>query len=156
MATQDKPPLKSQQKARGGEPLAPSPIAAAKIPTSSLSNAKAAFRNFSLSRFPDASAVPSTFVSKGQQVSAVQHRNHVNHLKSLDASGRSLRVALSDAELKQYLPSFDGKTAVLEELMGLIQRSMRGTEFYVSGNPTLVRLSVQSQVSNIIQTIKSG
>jgi hypothetical protein len=127
-----------------------------KLPSQSLSKARAAFKNFSLSKFAGASSVPSNFVPSGQQVTAVQERHQVNQLKSLDASGRRLRVALSDSALKQQLPSFDGKTVVLQELMDLIQRKMRGTEFYVAGNPTLARLSVQSRVDDIIQTIKSG
>ena len=125
-----------------------------KIAPQSLAKAKAAFRNFSLSKFANGSAPPANFVGNGHQLSAVQQRQ-VNQLKSLDASGRSLRVALSDSALKQYLPSFDGKTVLLQDLMDLIQRKMSGTEFYVSGNPTLVRLSVQSQASDIIQAIKS-
>jgi len=126
------------------------------VPGTSLSKAQTAFRNFSLSRFPDASSAPSSLVGSGQQVSAVQRQSQINHLKSLDASGRKLRIALSDSELKQYLPSYDGKTVVLQELMDVIQEKMRGTEFYVAGNPTFVRLAVQSQAADIIQTIKSG
>jgi hypothetical protein len=131
------------------------PSPPSKIPPQSLAKAKAAFRNFSLSKFTNGSAPPANFVGNGQQVSAVQQQNQVNQLKSLDASGRSLRVALSDSALKQYLPSFDGKTVLLQDLMDLIQRKMSGTEFYVSGHPTLVRLFVQSQASDIIQAIKS-
>lgn len=155
MPEQDLPPPYIHAKAKA-QSAAASPQAAIKIPTKSLWNARAAFRNFSLSKFPDTSAATNNFVAKGQEVSTVQRRNQINHLKSLDASGRSLRIALSDGDLKQYLPSFDGKAVVLAELMDLIQRKMLGTEFYASGDPTLVRLSVQSRVANIIQTIKSG
>ena len=147
---------KVQVKVKAATPPAVSPQPAMKIPAKSLSNAKAAFKSFSLSKFAGAAAVPSNFVPTGQDVSVLQRRNQVNHLKSLDASGRSLRVALSDSDLKQYLPSFDGKTALLDELMALIQKTTRGSEFYVLGNPTLARLSVQSQVNDIIQKIKSG
>src|SRR6266851_5376279 len=79
------------------------------LPSQSLSKARAAFKNFSLSKFSGASSVPDNYVGSGQDVTAVQHRNHVNQLKSLDASGRRLRVALSDSALKQQLPSYDGK-----------------------------------------------
>jgi hypothetical protein len=38
--------------------------------------------------------------------------------------------------------------------MSLIQQNIRGTEFYASGNPTLNRLAIQSQVQQIIDNIK--
>ncbi len=156
MPEQNLTPPKIRVTVKGTDPVTASPKPVMKIPTRSLSNAKAAFKHFSLSKFPDASAVPNNFVANGQQVSAVQHRTQINQLKSLDASGRRLRVALSDSALQQQLPSFNGKTVVLQELMDLIQRKLRGTEFYAAGDPTLVRLSMQSQVNDIIQTIKSG
>lgn len=125
------------------------------VPTQSVSKARVAFKNFSLSKFPNGAA-PSNYVSSGQSISAVQRQGQINQLKSLDASGRRLRVALSDSELKQLLPSFDGKTVALTDLMDLIQKKMRGTEFYVAGNPTLARLAVQSRVNDIISAIQSG
>lgn len=131
----------------------PSPETQLKVPSQSLTRAKSVFKNFTLSA-PDEGA-PRTMVAPGKQVSSVQKSNIISHLKSLDASGRKLRLALSDTDLKTLLPSFDGKTVDLKEVINLIQRRMSGTEFYVAGNSTLARLAVQSQAGEIIQNIKS-
>lgn len=149
--------MNQQTTAPAGPPPPAGPAAPAQVraPGASLSRARAAFRNFSLSKYAGAPAAPANVVQPGQQVSAVQERTHANHLKSLDASGRKLRVALSESDLKKLLPSYDGKTVALAEVMTLIQTSMRGTEFYATGDPTLARLRVQAQASQIIQSVKS-
>jgi hypothetical protein len=151
-----RPAAVRQEAASAGGRLASRANIPVRIPTSSLSKAKAAFKNFSLSKFSGASAPPANLVQQGQQVAAVQERTQVNHLKSLDASGRKLRVALSDSDVKKLLPSFNGTTVDLAELLTLIQGTMRGTEFYCLGNPTLARLGVQSEADQIIQTVKQG
>ena len=69
-----------------------------------------------------------------------------------------MTIALPEATIKQLLPSYDAKAGTIDlgEVMRLIQQNMRGTEFYAKGNPTLNRLAIQSQVQQIIDTVKQG
>lgn len=127
-----------------------------KIPIKSVANAKSVFKNFTLSKYSDKAAAPENFAPSDTKVSAVQERGQVNHLKSIDASGRFLRLALSDDNIKTMLPSFNGKSIDLSELMTLVQKAMRGTEYYTTGNATLSRLSVKAAVNDIIEAIKNG
>lgn len=128
----------------------------AAIPAASLSRAKAAFKNFTLSKFANGAAAPINVVQPGQDLSSVQGRTHANHLKTLDASGRRLRVKLSEGDLKKFLPSFNrGSTTTvnLDDLMRLIKANMRGTEFYCTGHPTLVSLDVQAKADQLITAV---
>lgn len=128
----------------------------AAIPAASLSRAKAAFKNFTLSKFANGAAAPINVVQPGQDLSSVQGRTHANHLKTLDASGRRLRVTLSDSDLKKFLPSFNRgltTTVNLDDLMTLIQTNMRGSEFYCTGHPTLASLDVQAKADQLITAV---
>jgi len=131
----------------------------AAIAAASRKRAKAAFENFTLSKFANGAAAPINVVQPGQDMSSVQDQTHVNHLKTLDASGRRLRVTLSDSDLKTFLPSFKrgGKTMIkLDDLMTLIQTNMHGSEFYCVGHPTLVNLKVQAKADQLITAVTEG
>jgi antitoxin (DNA-binding transcriptional repressor) of toxin-antitoxin stability system len=60
---------------------------------------------------------------------------------------RAMTIALPPAMLKAQLPSYEAKKGEvdLSEVLTLLEKNMRGTEFYVRGEPTLKRLSIQSQ-----------
>ena len=126
------------------------------VPAASLSAARAAFKNFSASAVKDPLNAPANFVAPGADTAAIQQQSMTAHLTAISTANRSLRVSLSDADWKTLLPSFKGNTLALGELMTLIGGTMRGTEFYTTGNSTLARLSIQSQIADLMSTIKKG
>jgi hypothetical protein len=146
-------PLPASQPKTSSAPVFKRPVRAA-----SVAKAKKAFKSFSLSKFAS-NAMPSNYVAAGQNPAEAQRQKisrHLDLLSNPDAPPRTLTIALPDATIKDYLPSFDAKarTIDLHDVMSLIQQNMRGTEFYASGNPTLNRLAIQSQVQQIIDNIK--
>ena len=105
--------------------------------------------------------MPSNFVAAGQSPAKAQQRiisQHIDNLNNADAPTRAMSIALPDGTIKQLLPSFNAKAGTLDlgEVMSLIQQNTRGTEFYANGNPTLNRLAIQSQVQQIIDSVKQG
>jgi hypothetical protein len=111
-----------------------------------------------LSKFAG-NALPSNYVAAGQNPAEAQRQKisqHLDLLSKTDAPPRTLAIALPDAAIQQSLPSFDAKAGTIDvrDVISFIQRNMRGTEFYANGNPTLNRLAIQSQVQQIIDTVK--
>jgi hypothetical protein len=130
------------------------------IPAASVARAKKAFRNFSLSRFAG-SGTPSNYVAAGQNPAEVQRKKITQHLENVskaDRAGQGMTIALPDAMIKKLLPSFNAKAGTIDlgEVITLVQQNMRGTEFYSNGHPTLNRLAIQSQVQQIINSVKKG
>jgi|SRR5579859_2007938 len=130
------------------------------IPAKSITAAKNVFAKFSLSKFAG-NRTPSNYVLVGQSPTVTQRRiisQYTTGLNNGDASTRAMTIALPEATIKQLLPSYDAKAGTIDlgEVMRLIQQNMRGTEFYAKGNPTLNRLAIQSQVQQIIDTVKQG
>jgi hypothetical protein len=105
--------------------------------------------------------LPLNRVAAGQDPAAAQQQvisQHIDNLNNAATPTGAMTIALPDATIKQLLPSFDAKAGTIDlgEVMSLIQQNMRGTEFYANGNPTLNRLAVQSQVQQIIDSVKHG
>ncbi len=128
------------------------------VPASSLAKAKKAFSSFSLSRFAG-DVLPSNHIAAGQNPAVVQRRiisQNIETLSKASAPSRAMTIALPAATIKQLLPSYDAKagTVDLSDVMNLIQQSIRGTEFYSYGNPTLNSLAVQSQIQQIMASFK--
>ena len=128
------------------------------VPAASVAKAKEAFKTFSLSKFAG-NVISPNFVAAGQSPAPAQQRiisQQINKLNDAGASARAMTIALPDATIQQLLPSFDVKAGTIDlgEVMSLIQHNMRGTEFYAQGNPTLNRLAIQSQVQQIIESVK--
>lgn len=122
----------------------------------SLAKAKAAFANFSLSKFPKGQT-PATHVASGQTAAQV-HRDAVStHLADAPLNG-TMSFALTATALKSLLPSYDATkgTVSLDDVINALHGNMRGKEFYANGNPTLNRLAVQSQAQDIIASIIAG
>ena len=69
-----------------------------------------------------------------------------------------MSLAFPDSLLKQLLPSLDASTGKvgLGEVMSLIQKNMRGTEFYSNGGPTLNRLGIKARLQEIIAGVTQG
>jgi hypothetical protein len=128
------------------------------VPATSVANAKKAFNSFTLSKFAG-NGTPSNYVAAGQSPAEAQRAKisqHLDNLSNADAPPRAMTIALPDAKLRQLLPSFNAKAGTIDlgELMSLIQQNIKGTEFYANGNPTLNRLAIQSQVQQVIDSIK--
>jgi len=168
MATK-KPPASRQAK-RPPQEAAPRPALPPKapaapalkrpVPTASLAKAKTAFQRFSLSRF-GRDAQPANYVAAKQNPATTQRTlisRHINVLKNADAPTRTMSLAFPDSLLKQLLPSLNASTGKvnLGEVMSLIQKNMRGTEFYANGDPTLNRLGIQAQLQEIIDGVTQG
>ena len=141
------------------QPITPSlPRLKRPVPAASVAKAKEAFKSFSLSKFAG-NATPLSHVAAGQSPADAQRRmisQHLDNLNNADTPNRGITIALPDATIKQLLPSFNAKDGTIDlgEVMTLIQKNMRGTEFYASGNPTLNRLAIQGQVQQIIDSVK--
>lgn len=128
------------------------------LPAASVAKAKKAFKSFSLSKFAG-NATPSNYIAAGQNPAEAQRQEisrHLNLLSNPDAPPRAMTIAFPDATIKQLLPSLNAKAGTIDlgEVMTLIQKNMRGTEFYANGNPTLNRIAIQSQVQQIIDNVK--
>jgi hypothetical protein len=128
------------------------------VSAASAAKAKQAFKNFSLSKFAG-DGMPSNHVTLGQPAASVQRRmisQQINQLNNANAPIRALTISFPEATLKQFLPSLNKQTGTIDlgELMRLVQQSMRGTEFYANGNPTLNRLAIQTQVQQLIAGVK--
>ena len=130
------------------------------IPATSIARAKAAFKNFSLSKFAG-TEFPANYVASGQSVAAVQQQviqQHVEKLNQQDVPTRSLTVALPPSAIKKLFPSLNqhGGTIDLGEVLTVVEQNTRGTEFYAHGNPTLNRLSIEARVQQMINSVKQG
>lgn len=138
----------------------PAPRLKRPVPAASVAKAKKAFKSFSLSKFAG-NGTPSNYVAVGQNPAEVQRQTisqHLENLSSADLPARGITIALPEAVIKKLLPSFNAKARTIDlgEVIGLIQQNMRGTEFHCNGDPTLNRLAIQSQVQQIIESIKKG
>ncbi|MGZ2744461.1 hypothetical protein [Burkholderia stagnalis] len=168
MATK-KPPASRQAKrppqAAAPKPALPprapaAPALKRPVPTASLAKAATAFQSFSLSRF-GRDAHPGNYVAVGQNPTTIQRTlisRHIDILKNADTPTRTMSLAFPDSLLKQLLPSFNASTGTVDlgEVMSLIQKNMRGTEFYANGDPTLNRLAIQARLQEIIDGVAQG
>jgi len=168
MSTKTRPNVKRTRQAAGGvtspEPQQPrttfAPPLKRPLPAKSVAKAGSAFKNFSLSKFAGQSTPPH-YVPAGETPTTVHRKiimQHMQKLSETDTSNGAMTFALPQATIKKLLPSYnpDAATIDLSDVMNLIAKNMRGTEFYSNGNPTLNRLALQSQVQQIISTVTQG
>jgi hypothetical protein len=137
------------------------------LPAKSLHNAATAFKNFSLSRFAPG-ATPANYVPTGQAktpstVRTVQRKAIARQLTTVAGmapTNPGLTLALPSAVMKSLLPSFDGKTVDVTELLNVLKQRLPGTELYTSGEPTVTRIVQEAQqlaqVQAFINAIKAG
>ena len=147
-----KPPAVSNARA----PSKPTPER--RVPAASVAKAKAAFKNFNLSRFAG-DGTPGNQVARGQSTSEVQRRvitQQLDRLNDPNTPVRAMTIALPTATLQKVLPSLNSKvgTVELSDVVKLLESQMHGTEFYASGNATLNRLAIDSHVQAITESIK--
>lgn len=140
---------------------APSPpiaamVARRSVPAASRAKAKAAFANFTLSKHGNG-AKPENHVAAGQSVVAVQRAAMARQVEQLPLNG-AVSVAFPPDRLKALLPSYDPAAGRvnLDDVMNVLEQNMHGHEFFASGNPTLNRMAVQSQVKDIIAAALKG
>ncbi len=149
-----------------GQTKSLTPLAAAfaqrleETPPKSFAKALSVFKKFSLSKFPGKSA-PSNYVPLGKNPATIQRKlieHQLQKLRKTDMPNRGMMLALPRAttQLQKLLPSFNAKRATvdLKDLMKLITKNMRGTQFYAHGNPPLNRLALQSRVQEIMAAVK--
>ncbi len=135
-----------------------SPALKRAVPAASVAKAKKAFKGFNLSKFAG-NGMPSNYVAAGESSVEAQRRmisRHIENQNNADSAIHGLTIALPDAMLKKLLPSFNAKARTIDlgEVISLIEQNMQGTEFYCSGNPTLNRMAIQSEVQRIIDNVK--
>jgi hypothetical protein len=147
------------------------------LPAKYFHRAAKAFANFSLSKFPkkrseharqehkagSVDSTPSNYVPhpKIKDPAAVQavHRKIMTHqlsaLQKANTLNQGMTLTVPKATIKELLPSYNEKkgTVNLSEMLNLMRQKMKGTEFYTRGNPTLNRLTLQSQVDQIIKSV---
>ncbi len=131
------------------------------LPRASVEKAHKIFKSFSLSRFAKGS-LPPNHVGEGKHpaaVQAVQRKIISQQIKTFndsEATNQGMTLALPAGEIKNLLPSYSEKagTVELSDVLTLLMKKMKGTEFYSNGNPTLNRLALQLQVDKIIQSVK--
>jgi hypothetical protein len=131
-----------------------------RIAQKSMAKARSVFKNFSLSKFAG-SDTPSHYVAAGENPAKTQKRiitQHIANLKSSGASSRAMTLSFPETRVKELLPSFKAKAGTIDvqDVVNLLEHNRAGNEFYAKGNPTLNRLAIQSQVQQIISTIKGG
>jgi hypothetical protein len=131
-----------------------------RVPAASIKKAKAVFTNFNLSNFAGKEP-PANYVVAGKDRASVQKQMVIQKLKDLKGQQNpnvGMTVALPKVTVQQVFPKLNqtAKTIDLSDLMDFVQQNMRGKQFFASGNPTLNRLSIRSQVQQILRTQKGG
>lgn len=136
------------------------------LPKKSHQAARSVFENFNPSKFA-ADTLPSNYVptektaagvhrvASVKQVKEFQNKalkQHLRDIGKMDTPNRGLTIALSEEARKQHLPSFNAKTGTvdLKDVMNLIAKNMRGTEFFCKGHPVLNRLALRAQAQEIL------
>lgn len=145
------------------------------LPQSSVQKAKKAFAAFSLSKFPEGS-LPSNYVhpykndasfthaERAKHVQDVQRKKIEQHLHKLKTTEQDkgdgdtvtgITLALPKGRVATFLPSYKSEkgTVTLEEVMNLVTKYTRGTEFHAKGNPTLNRVAFLKRVEKLKENL---
>jgi hypothetical protein len=142
------------------------------LPEKSRQAAMSVFENFNPSRFATdtlpANYVPTEKTAAGvhrvasaKQVQEFQTRaleQHLRKIRKMETPNRGLTLALSTEMRKKLLPSFNAKTETvdLKEVMNVIEKNMRGTEFFSKGHPVLNRLVLRARAKEILAGMRKG
>jgi hypothetical protein len=149
------------------------------LPRASVEKAAKIFENFSLSKFRKDS-LPANYVHPHKRDVALHHaertknvrdfqnnqiKQHLHKLKTTaeqhphkagkKTTIRGITVAVHKEKLHKVFPSYDQakETVVLDNVMELITKHTRGTEFYVKGDPTLNRLAFLARIDKMKQRL---
>jgi hypothetical protein len=60
--------------------------------------------------------------------------------------------------IRKLLPSLDENSATVElgDVLNVIGRQLKGTEFYANGNPVVARLALQERTRQLIAILQQG
>jgi hypothetical protein len=116
----------------------------------SIVNAKATFKNFSLSKL--ATAKPTrNYIAKGEDVRAKQKSLIKRQLDELPPhTGPGLTLIISD---QSALEVKEGKLD-LSTLIDAMDKAKEGTQFYTSGTSVAEQIDVQNQIDDFFTTLK--
>jgi len=136
--------------------------AAIQVPAVSTKRAEAAFKDFKLGKPHSQVTVANRVTAKTPAGVHAAHRKviakNLDAMAAFDAAGsnRAMTIALPPAVLKTQLPSFEHRKGEvdLSEVLAVLGKNMRGTEFYAKGEPTLHRLALQAQVQELVEAAK--
>lgn len=158
MASTKRNPLSDPKQAE-----TPKESAAAKTP--SAANAKAAFKNFSLSKL-SADNRSRTYFSKGDNVTSQQRnliKKQLEDFKSTESSrssegGLSITILKSNSDAESNSESdtrlLTKGEAKLAGMISALEKAKKGTEFYTPRTSLKERLNIQDKVDAIINQIK--
>lgn len=115
--------------------------------------ARAAFEGFSLSKYRDR-PTPPTHVPPGARGAAVQRtvmERALRQIAEAESPSNGLTLSLAPQTLNA-IPSYDAGAGTIdaEDMMNVLARYMKGTEFYVQGHPMATRLELQTRVRDLI------
>ena len=139
---------------------APTPVPDGSLPAKSIDSADSAFKNFSLSKFPNgaksASYVDSPHdpaVVQSAQRAIITHR--LNQLSTTSSPTGGIALALPISVVGTLLPSLKegASTIELSDVLKVIVQHMRGTELYANGNPVLNRLTLRSRAQELVAAV---
>jgi hypothetical protein len=130
----------------------------------SVKKAQERFNNFSLSKFSVA-AMPPNYVPHMRELPAAERAAHVQEFQrkkieqqlkqpgKVDSPNLGLKLAVPADAVAKLLPSYSEKESTLElsELMDLVHKQMRGTEFFNRGNPTLTRITLHARAREALE-----
>jgi hypothetical protein len=136
------------------------------LPEKSHKAARSVFENFNASKFATGN-LPSNYIPTEKTAAGV-HRvasvaqvhefqkkeleRHLRKIGKMHTPNRGLTIALSEEARKQHLPSFNAKkgTVDLKDVMNLIEKNMRGTEFFCKGHAVMNRLALRERAKEIL------
>lgn len=141
------------------------------LPHASVQKANKAFAGFSLSKFPNGSP-PSNYVHPYKNDASLTHSERTKHVQDVqrkrieqhlhrlktaeqdNADGETVKgitLALPKDRVAAILPSYKSEkgTVTLDEVMNLVAKYTRGTEFHAKGNPTLNRVAFLKRVEKL-------
>jgi hypothetical protein len=136
------------------------PVPDGSLPAKSIDSADAAFKNFSLSKFPNG-AKSASYVDSTDDPAVVQSAQRriitqqLNRLNTVGSPGRGISLALPKSVVEALLPSLkeEASTIELSDVLKVIVQHMRGTELYANGNPVLNRLALRSRARELVAAI---
>ncbi len=117
----------------------------------SAANAKAAFKNFTLSRISKAEP-RRVYVKKGEKLAVRQKALIKSQLAALGPSSPGLTLILSD---EKALNMKDGKID-LTVLIDAMEKARQGTEFYTSGTRLREQIDNQKHVEDFFSALTGG
>jgi hypothetical protein len=113
--------------------------------------AKAAFKNFSLSKIPAEAETPKNFLPANKDLAEFQKSLMKRNIKTYQDNGPGMTVTVTDPSLFNLN---NGKVD-LATLLTSVQTQMRGTQFFQSGKSVIDQINAITQANDIMNNIKN-